>query len=243
MEPIEQMEQNKNSRLRLKLNLLWLAILLLGSFWLTVRGTSDLVSMTVVPQVPREGETILVIYKLNNPSSQPMVTGYQFYANGELLDDGTTAIAPESSKTYEYAYANTLKLGEQINFLVRTQSEQGDYEKFVSTPAYPPQIWSSFTSFAAFSTSMFSSTSTAMINYSIFYHDSSPQSNGWNVGLIATMVLTLLLIFLELSQPAVQGKPLAALGRLRIRFSTVTWILFIIFLGIVYTKIVLIITG
>ncbi len=33
----------------LKLAILWLAILLLGSFWLSVRGTSDPVVMTVLP--------------------------------------------------------------------------------------------------------------------------------------------------------------------------------------------------
>ena len=66
---------------------------------------------------------------------------------------------------------------------------------------------------------------------------------GLNLGIIASLILIVLLIFLELSQPAINGRTIAVLGRLRVRFSTVTWILFIIFMGIVYTKVVMILTG
>ena len=66
---------------------------------------------------------------------------------------------------------------------------------------------------------------------------------GINVGIIASVVLIVLLIFLEVSQPMFGGRTMATLGRLRVRFSTVTWILFIIFLGIVYTKIVMIVSS
>jgi len=218
-----------------KLALLWLAILLLGSFWLTVKGTSDPISMAVIPQAPREGEPVIATFKLNNPSSEAAVTRYQFYANGELLKEGATTIAPGSGKTYKYAYENPLQMGERLSFVARTQSEQGSYEKAVSSPPYPPQIWSSFISFASFSTSVMSSMSTMT-----YYQSAFGSDMGLNIGVIASIVLIMLLIFLELSQPVVEGKTVAVLGRLRIRFSTVTWILFIIFMGIVYTKVVMI---
>jgi hypothetical protein len=218
-----------------KLALLWLAILLLGSFWLTVKGTSEPISMAVIPQAPREGEPVIATLKLNNPSSQPGVTRYQFYANGELLKEGATTIAPGSGKTYKYAYENPFQMGEQLSFVARTQSEQGSYEKAVSSPPYPPQIWSSFISFASFSTSVMSSMSTMT-----YYQSAFGSDMGLNVGVIASIVLIMLLIFLELSQPVMEGKAVAVLGRLRIRFSTVTWILFIVFMGIVYTKVVMI---
>jgi len=64
---------------------------------------------------------------------------------------------------------------------------------------------------------------------------------GLNVGIIASLTLIALLIFLEVTQVHIQGKTVALLGRLRIRLSTVTWILLIIFLGMVYTRIVMII--
>ena len=228
------MAQSKNRGTHYKLAIVWLAILLLGSFWLTVRGTSEPVSLAVIPQAPRQGEPILATFKLNNPTSEMLVTNYQFYANGELLKEGAATIAPGSGKTYQYAYANPLKIGERLNFVVKTQSEQGNYEKVISSPPYPPQVWSSFISFASFSTSVMSSMSTMT-----YYQSTFGRDVGLNVGIIATIVLTILLIFLELSGPVVQGKTMA-LGSLRIRLSTTTWILSIIFMGIVFTKVMMI---
>jgi hypothetical protein len=289
------MEENKNRGTVFKLAITLLAILLMASFWLTLRGTSEPVSLSVIPEVPKQGEPILATFKLNNPSSEPVVTSYQLYANGELLKEGTATIAPTSSKTYQYAYANPLKMGEQLNFVVKTQSELGNYESIVSSPPYPPQVWSSFVSFASFSTSVMTSMSTMT-----YYQSTFGDNMGLNVGITTALVLIALLIFLELTQPWLREKAMAILGRrsagvlagapkgtlpeeippstpsstlltrmfalsrdwlvtwmvspvlsssrkpksglrmLRIRFSTITWILFIIFMGIVYTRVVMV---
>lgn len=230
-----EIKQSKRRSAFFKLALLWLGILLLGSFWLTVRGTSDPVSMVVVPEVPREGDPIIATFKLNNPSSQALVTRYEFYANGELLKEGVTTIVPASGKTYQHAYNNSLKLGEQLNFVVKTQWEQVIHTKVLSSPPYPPQVWSSFVSFASFSTSVMSSMSTMTYYQSLFVSDTE-----FNVGLICTGVLITLLIFLELTKPVMEGRTVAVIGRLRIRFSTVTWLLFVIFMGIVYSTVMMI---
>ncbi len=74
--------------IKLKIIIIWLAILLMGSFWLTARAGSDEVTLAVMPQVPREGEPIIATFKLNNPSSQAIETEYQFYTNGELMQEG-----------------------------------------------------------------------------------------------------------------------------------------------------------
>ncbi|GAH58568.1 unnamed protein product, partial [marine sediment metagenome] len=197
--------------------------------------TSDPVSMAVLPEVPREGEAILVTFKLNNPSSELLGIRYQFYANGELLKEGATTIAPNYGKTYQYAYRNLLQLGEQLNFLVKTQSETGNYERALSSLPYPPQVWSSFVSFASFSTSVMSSISTMT-----YYRSTFGTDMGVNVGIVAAIALIILLIFLELTQPILEHRIVAVVGRLRFRFSTITWLLFIIFIGIVYTRVVLI---
>jgi hypothetical protein len=63
----------------------------------------------------------------------------------------------------------------------------------------------------------------------------------FNLELLFTLVLATLLIFLELSQPLLQQRTITVLGRLRLRFSTVTWILFIIFMGIFYTTVLMIV--
>ncbi len=232
------MEQSSARSVKFKVSIVWLAILLLGSFWLSMQESSSPVSMVVLPEVPREGKPIVVTFKLNNPSSHPLPTRYQFYANGGLLQEKVITIAAESSETYQYAYANPLRIGEQVNFVVRTQSEQGNYEKVLSSPSYPPQVWSSFVSFASFSTSVMSSM--ASVTY---YQDAFGTNMGLNVGIIASVVLIILLVFAELNQPVIEGRAVARLGRLRIRLSTVTWILFIIFMGIVYTKVAMILAA
>ncbi len=224
--------------IKIKLIIIWVAILLIGSFWLTMRTSSEPVSLIAVPEVPREGEPIIAIFKLNNPTSQPISTRYQFYANGELMKEGATTIPSGSSKLYKYAYKNPAELGEQVSFMVKTQSEQGNYERVFSSPPYPPQVWSSFVSFASFSTSVMSSMSTMT-----YYQSTFGSDMGLNVGLIAAAVLVALLIFLELTKPSLQQKTVATLGRLRLRFNIVTWILFIIFIGMVYTKVVMILAA
>jgi hypothetical protein len=229
--------QRNNRGISYRLAILWLAILLLGSFWLTLRSSSDPVSLVVIPQSPKEGEPIIATFKLNNPSSNALLIRYQFYANGKLLKEGTTTIAPGSAKTYKYAYENPLQIGEQLNFLVKTQSEHGNYEKSVSSPQYPPQVWSSFVSFASFSTSVMSSISTMT-----YYQTNFSNDMGLNVGLITSIVLILMLILMEFSQP-IGGRTIAILGIVRTRFSTVVWVLFIIFMGIVYTKAMMILSS
>ncbi len=221
--------------IKLKIIIIWLAILLMGSFWLTVRATSDPVTLAIVPEVPREGKLIIATFKLTNPTSRAVSTEYQFYANGELMKEGITTIPPSSSKLYQYAYKNPLLLGEQVSFVVKTKSPQGSYEKVVSLPSYPPQIWSSFVSFASFSTSVMS-----FMSSSTYYQSSFGSDMGLNVGILVTVVLIGLLVFLELTQPLLQERTITILGRLRLRFSTATWILLIIFMGIVYIKVVMI---
>jgi len=222
---------------KLKIIIICMAILLMGSFWLTVRTSSEPVSLAVVPEVPREGEPIIATFKLNNPTPQPISTEYQFYANGKLVKEGVTTIASGSSKAYQYAYENPVGLGEQVKFVVKTRSEQGNYEKLVSSPPYPPQVWSSFVSFASFSTSVMSSMSTMT-----YYQSTFGSDMGLNIGLLAAIVLIGLLIFLELSGTSLQQKTVATLGKLRLRFSTITWILLMIFMGMVYTKVAMMLT-
>jgi len=222
----------------LKIVIIWLAILLMGSFWLTARASSDLVNMAIVPEVPREGEPILATFKLNNPQPEASAISYQFYANGELLKEGTAFIAPDSSKTYQYAYVNPLKMGEQVNFMVRVDSDQGSFEEMVSLPSYPPQVWSSFVSFATFSTAVMGSMSSMT-----YYQTTFGGNMVLNVGLLCAIVLIGLLIFLELSQPLLRRRTAGILQRLRTRFNTVTWILFIIFMAIVYTRVMMVVVA
>jgi hypothetical protein len=228
-------QQNKNRGTYYKLAIIWLVIILVGSFWLSVKSTSDPVVLTVMPEAPKQGEPIIATFQLNNPAAEAQMMSYRFYADGKLLKEGSTVIAPRSGETYQYSYTNPLPVGEQLNFMISAQSPAGSYEKTISTPPYAPQVWTSFISFASFSTSVM----TSMAN--IAYYQSNFGDIGINVGIITSVILIFLLIFLELSAPRIQGGALA-LGRLRIRFTTLTWILLIIFVGMVYTRVAMILT-
>ena len=218
----------------LKIIIVWLAIIIIGCFCLTTMAGSDLVEIAVIPEVPRVDEPIICTFKLNNPAPVSRTIDFSFYANGELLLHGTSTLGPHTSKTYQYVYKNPLALGEQVNFVVRAESDSKKCEKIVSLPSYPPQVMSSFVSFASFSTSVM-----GFMTSSTYYESSfGSVDEGLNVGLVISIVLIILLIFLELSEPLPSSY--LVLGRLRIRFTTMTAILFIIFIGIVYTKIVMI---
>lgn len=221
-----------------KLIILWVAIFLLVGFWLTTKETTSPVSLVIVPVAPRQDEPVIATFKLNNPASQASAVKYQFSVNGEILEEGTATIPPESSKLYQYAGKSTLQLGKQLNFTVKTWSDERNYEKVVSTPPYPPQIWSSFVSFASFSTAVMSSLTSME-----YYNNTFPAGSELNLGIIISVVLIALLVFLELSQPVArgEGKAITVMTRLKFRFSTLCWLLLIIFLGIVYTKVAMII--
>jgi hypothetical protein len=84
-----------------------------------------------------------------------------------------------------------------------------------------------------------------------YYQDNFTRSTELNTGLVLSLTLILLLIFLELAGAATEDSSISAaasggllfLQRLRLRFNILTWILLIIFISIVYTKIIMILTA
>lgn len=231
------MEQKYRRSTVFKLIILGLLAILLLTFWITLRQASGMVSLTLLPEVPREGEPIIVIMKLTNPGVNAELTDYEFYADAQLLKKGSTLLPAHTSKTYKFVYENSTAIGEQISFSSKAHSATDTEQRYVSYPAYPPQILTSFVSFASFSTSMMGFMTTML------YYDGNFGNNaGLNAGLIISAVLIILLVFLELSQP-LTGRHIARLGRLRIRFSSLTWVLFIIFVGIIYTKVLMILAN
>jgi len=235
----------RHKHLMIRTTLVWVGIILLGAFWLTVRGASAPVSITVMPESPRQGEPILVTFKLNNPHYESKVTDYQFYVGGKLLKEGRAVIDPQSGKTYQYAYTSPVAIGERVTFAVQADTGGESYQKSVSIPPFPPQVCSSFISFASFSTTVMSSMAT-----SPYYKDNfATAATGVNAGLVISLCLIALLIALELvgavdenNSTGGQGGAQLTLQRFKVKFSTLTWILFIIFIGIVYTKIVMILS-
>lgn len=229
--------KNDSRNINLRIVLALICIIFLASISFSLSDKFNPVSITAIPEVPNEGQPVLVTFNLNNPSLEENLVNYEFYANGNLLLEGKELLSPLSTKKYSYVYPAAPELGEKITFLVKAGSEQGSYEKTINTPPVPPQILSSFVSFASFSTSLMGSSGTSVTSQQ-FYGGSFADNNKLNVGLILSIVLILLLIYLELTEH-LKDKTLTTICGLRIRFSRLSVILFVIFIGMVTTKVVM----
>jgi len=227
---------SSNRRYFSKIMVIWFAVLVMASLVVGLHDAAAPVSVSVFPQVPAEGEPLLVTFNLNNPSVQDTSADYQLYANGDLVMQGATELSPLSSKKYQYTYENPLEMGEQVTFVVRSTVDGSEHEEYVSLPANPPQVWSSFVSFATFSTSVMSYMTTMA-----YYDQAFGDSSVLNVSVIFSIVLIGLLIYLELTEPSLSEKSFKFIGNLRIRFSRLSGVLFVIFVGMVFTQIALII--
>ena len=75
-----------------------------------------------------------------------------------------------------------------------------------------------------------------------YYQSSFGTDIGLNVGIVAVLVLIAMLIFLELSPNLTLRGGVAVLGRVRSRFSTLTWILLVIFIGMIFTRVAMILS-
>jgi hypothetical protein len=208
---------NLHKGLVLKIAILWLATFFLAGFLVSIRSAASPVTLSIIA---------------NRLSS----TNYELYVNGKLMEEGSATIAPRSTSQHQYAYENSLERGSQVNFVLRTSSDSGSFSKMVSLPKYPPQLMSSFISLAAFSTSVMSS----MVSMQ-YFNDAFGAASRVNAGVIVTLVLMALLIFLELTQTTTISEKTTIMGSYRVSFRDVSNILFIIFVGIVLTKVVVLI--
>ncbi|MFA4936404.1 MAG: hypothetical protein WC568_11265 [Candidatus Methanoperedens sp.] len=234
----------KTNGLLYKSLMLWFIILILASFTASLQTKFDNVGIQVTPEVLRKGDPVMVTFFINNPSDKVAGTDYTLFANGNALMSGRTELSPNSGKQFQYVYNNPLKLGEQVTFSAITQYGDEVNQDSVSLPSVPPEVWSSFVSFASFSTSVMSSSSaiSSMSMSSMAYYDNSFGTNkALNAGLIFSIVLIILLIYMELSEPLLAQKEMRIIGNLRIRFSRLSSILFIIFVGMVFTQVAFII--
>lgn len=237
------MTNSRERQLKFRVAIIWLVIVLLGTFYLTTLRSHDLASLAVVPEVPKPGQPVIVTFKLNNAAAVASTNNYQLFRDGQLLKSGTVVLAVNDSKQYEYIYPSDLAVGSNVNFLLKVQGSNGDYERMVTTPPFQPQLASSFVSFAAFSTTMMTSMASAA-----YYKSSFQQVAYVNVGLVCSLVLICLLIFLELFQAAASdhvsgGTVSRKIQRLAFDVSPLTWILLTIFIAMVYTRVIMILIG
>jgi len=231
------MEPKQKALIKFKIFVVWCAVFMCGGFLYALLGNSNASTLSVLPEAPREGEPVIVNYTLKNPFPFSSPISYEFYINGQLVQNGNLALEPFTSVKYQYSNLKAPEIGKQVSYLLKTKTLGKEQEKIVALPSYPPQIFSSFTSFASFSTSVMSFMTSAP-----YYENTFGTNQGLNVGLICSLALITLLIFLELSEPVVHDTGNGILIALRLRFSTVTWILLTIFISMVFTRVVMILT-
>lgn len=230
------LSSHKKSNYIPKIMIVCFATIVMLSLVSSLYSSSSPVSMSALPDVPKEGQPLMVTFDLNNPSLHDSYTDYELFANGELIMAGSTQLAAESSKQYQYTYKNPLQIGEQVNFVVKSKTNGEVSQQSLSLPMYPPQIYSSFVSMAAISPSMMSYMS-LMTQYD---KQLTPYSIP-SVSVLFSLILIALLIFLELSASSTSGK-MQRLNSLRVRFSRLSGILFVIFIGTIFTQMALIIS-
>ncbi len=206
--------------------MVWLAVALLGSFAFSMQALKDPVSMVVMPEVPKEGEPLIISFNLYNPGLTEETYTYELYINGEMVTQGQSPVGAMSSKQHKYIY-QAPNPGEQTHFLLKVETSEGLIQKTLSIPVYAPQVWTSFVSIASYS----------MV--SVDYNTAFAPAKSANVGLIFTLVLIPMLTFLVLTEPYAGTSN--TLGRLNHRFSRLSAIMFIIFMGMVLTHMVMII--
>lgn len=228
---------NPGALIKFKIFVVWCAIVLCGGFLYAMLNNSNRATLTVLPEAPKQGEPVIVSYTLKNPMPVSSPIDYEFYIDGQPVQSGNLVLEPFSSAKYQYSNLKAPELGKQVSFALKTKDSFGEHEKIAALPNYPPQIFSSFTSFASFSTSVMSFMTSAP-----YYEETFGTQQGLNVGLVCSLALIALLIFLELSEPMIHGSGNGTLASLRLRFSTVTWILLTIFISMVFTRVVLILT-
>lgn len=219
------------------------------------------------PSVPKEGEPVSLAFTLKNYEEDGKNYRFELFANGEKVMHGETLFPGHSQRNYAYTHRNSFDLGSQIFFLLKVYvpaeirgadacggvrikencltSETRVYEKRLAIPAYPPQVWSSFVSFAAFLTAITSLSSNSMSSSTMsvasvaYYRDTYGFDQALNVGVIFSIVLLMVLLQVELTEPFT--KALNLFGRMKPRFNRLSMVLFIIFMAMVFTEIILII--
>lgn len=190
-----------------------------------------------------------IVFTIRNPSANDGAFEFEFYVDGSLKMTGTTSIPAMTSKQYVYALTSPdIVKGETVRAYttVRDLESQSVYDATVLVPPYPPEIWSSFASFATFSSSLLGYTTTLSYYLTTIGYTTTMVSpvyvTGLSLGLIFSISLIGLLVFQELSDPS-YGRVGKRIFSLRKRYGMLVVSLLLIFGAMVLTRVVLIITG
>ncbi|MCS7096333.1 MAG: hypothetical protein RMK50_04665 [Nitrososphaerota archaeon] len=225
---------------------MFLAVLLFSSLSMQ----SEVLTVRFFPTVTRENEPLVVTATLNNIRLKPQKYRVTLYVDGEQVATAESLLEPAATQSFTYTRASP-KTGEALRIYVEAVNlDTGEkYREYFNIPQSPPELWISFSAFSSFATSMTSTTSTTSLATITYYLNTmgiaAQETIGQptiNTGIIVSVILILLLVFIELTDPA-YGKIGRKLAALRGRYGTLSASLLLIFTGIVLTKVVMIIAA
>jgi len=232
-----------------KILIILFATLVVTVFLSSFGRLSDPVQLNVYPMVPREGEPLSISFAIRNFDLKANQYSYMLYIDGAKVLAGSVLMPPLSEKSYSHSYLNQIELGKATNFFLKVDSPTDTYSESLTAPMYQPYTLTSFVSFATFATSMASSTmastttTTTMASMtSTAYYTAAfgaKRSTHFNVGVIFSIVLIALLMHIEVTEPFSGSEHFS--GRIRGRFNRLVAVLFIIFISMVFTQILVII--
>ena len=230
--PREQVSGRGDPRLRLIV--IWFATIAALIFWSSSTPDHSTARFTVLPQVPRSGQPLLLTLELSGAKYEGQPFEFELYANGVLVQAGQGSLGPGDFRRYTLSYPYVPGRGQRATFYAKVTTSDSEFSKVVAMPPYPPQVWSSFVSFASFSTSMMGSIST-----SVAYGANFSPKVGLNVGLAIVLVLLALCLFQELTHPLKEKGQKSIFLEMHIRFQELLIALLIVFIGVAYTFLVL----
>ncbi len=228
---------------------LFLAIILFNSH----NQTSNVLNLSHFPSTPRENEPFTIRAMIKNTADEARRYSLRMYVDGEetMYSESTFDALSTQSSTLTI---KSPKLGTAIRIYAEaTDLETGEtYTQSLLMPQNPPEAWMSFASFSSLTTLLLSSSSSSSSmmssSFTISYYKNtvgltqSAARLSINIGLIASVTLVALLIFIELTNP-VFGNFGLNLKKLRDRYSLLTANLLLVFVGLVLTRIVMIISA
>ncbi|MEM4521496.1 MAG: hypothetical protein QXF23_07225 [Candidatus Bathyarchaeia archaeon] len=231
-------------RITLAFIAIFLSVLLLNS----ISMQSNTLTVRFFPTVIKEDEPVVITITLNNIYLQPQKFHLRLYVNSEQVAAISAQLEPRGTQLITYTCPPP-KIGQALRIYVEAINlDNGEmHGEYLNIPQAPPELLMGFSAFSSFASSLTSTTSTTSMATITYYLNTMGLTTqeatvqpAINTGVILSITLILLLIFIELTDPA-YGKMGRRISALRGRYAALSTTLLLIFSGIVLTKIVMII--
>ncbi len=229
----------------------FLAVLLANS----LQAQSGVISLHYFPAVAKAGEPVVVTLSITDPdtvSHDYRVT--MFVGSSEVLSS-VSQVAPSSLQLFQYTrVAPPTGSALRVYGEVKNLDNGVEYSETILIPPSPPELWLSFASFSSFATTFASTASggqsgaraldyyVSAVGGTSSLVQSAPTLAPINVGILSTIILVCILFFLDMSDPTYGGVG-ARLSLFRRRYALLASALLLMFLGVVYTWIVVLLSG